>query len=261
MDLLRRELKTWEKDFKKKHGRKPNKNDIKSDKAIASLYKSYNDMKREPKNDIFNETPTKLIGQVVGPTPDLKGRVLSIFDIKSPPNCNDSNLDSDIASSTPCGANITTPVKSRHISNMDETPLYLKFPIGSSPSPLKPRSTGSLKALLERAQSVREMPSLSPDRSDVTQPNSFDLSANSGSPFAFSQPLFSLGSIANASDLPHSPPAPTTTQKETSPTKPTFQKKIKRNRPVHRLKIVPEKMSKPSANYRRLNIRGKFGKR
>ncbi|KAK6439915.1 hypothetical protein LTR95_003870 [Oleoguttula sp. CCFEE 5521] len=41
-DLLRDELKTWEKNFRADHGRKPGRDDIKSDASIAAKYKIFN---------------------------------------------------------------------------------------------------------------------------------------------------------------------------------------------------------------------------
>ncbi|CDR43282.1 CYFA0S11e03136g1_1 [Cyberlindnera fabianii] len=116
---LKVEIKRWEHEFREKEGRNPQKEDIKKDASIAAKYKMYNTIKmkvmkalkadtsiREPLTPTKNanhlySTPQKSrkptthlntpqqtsppsapspVVKMLGPTPQLNGRVLSIFE-------------------------------------------------------------------------------------------------------------------------------------------------------------------------------------
>lgn len=115
-ERLRTELKTWERAFEKEHGHKPNPVDVKADPDISAKYKQYHKSFRtrsssimrtessKPKTEYMSTTdalkritPQKRIREqdvltpikavqisddveTVGPTPQLNGRMLGLFD-------------------------------------------------------------------------------------------------------------------------------------------------------------------------------------
>lgn len=117
-ERLRMELKTWERAFEKQHGRKPSPADVKANAEISAKYKLYHksfrdksasSSSRKPENvsskteyisktdalkritptkrarsdDVLTpKKPTQVSDDVetVGPTPQLNGRTLGLFD-------------------------------------------------------------------------------------------------------------------------------------------------------------------------------------
>ena len=114
-ERLRTELKTWERTFLKQHGHKPTPNDVKADSEINAKYKLYHKAFRAksiPRTEnatsktvylstahaLKQITPTKRPRteenvltpskgehiseevETVGPTPQLNGRMLGLFD-------------------------------------------------------------------------------------------------------------------------------------------------------------------------------------
>lgn len=106
MDLLKIQIKDWEHSFIKNNGRNPTKSDIKQNNEISLKYKQYRNYRINKSNPL--KTPTKAKKHVqqletpqktsplnssppiqvheLGPTPQLNGRVLSIFDVSTSPS-------------------------------------------------------------------------------------------------------------------------------------------------------------------------------
>ncbi|SCV01523.1 LAME_0G16776g1_1 [Lachancea meyersii CBS 8951] len=92
MDQLKLELKTFERKFEKKYGRPPARDDIRALPDIKYRYKQYATLQRERhKKEVVQETPhrnetTELDLPVeLGPTPQIYGKVLGLFDMKVSP--------------------------------------------------------------------------------------------------------------------------------------------------------------------------------
>jgi len=107
-ERLRTELKTWERAFQKQRGHKPTPEDVKADSEISAKYKLYHKAFRAKSNSrtkyvstvnaLKQITPQKrsraeenvltpIKGEqitddieTVGPTPQLNGRILGLFD-------------------------------------------------------------------------------------------------------------------------------------------------------------------------------------
>jgi hypothetical protein len=113
-ELLRTELKTWERAFEKEHGHKPTPADVKANTEISIKYKLYHKSFRAAKplkregggskleyvstvqalkqitpqkrhRDVDTSTPSKHLPSsegvdTVGPTPQLNGRMLGLFE-------------------------------------------------------------------------------------------------------------------------------------------------------------------------------------
>nr|OQO17114.1 hypothetical protein B0A51_16208 [Rachicladosporium sp. CCFEE 5018] len=80
-DLLRDELKTWEKNFRADHGRKPGRDDIKSDASIAAKYKIFNGLNGrskpvqiQPETAVGAISPRKVSRHVSANVQPLGGR-------------------------------------------------------------------------------------------------------------------------------------------------------------------------------------------
>jgi hypothetical protein len=108
MDTLKLEIKNWEHQFRKEHNRNPSKADIQANKDIQNKYKQYRSYKAHGSK--IYKTPTKtrsnrqqlqtpqrtspinrpdsspVLAKEIGPTPQMNGVVLSIFDGISSPN-------------------------------------------------------------------------------------------------------------------------------------------------------------------------------
>lgn len=96
---LKKELKQWEHDFIKKYNRSPKRNDIDKVPAIKSKYKIYSKFKNQKIN--VNKTPIKtdltnedtinndlideLVNEEFGPTPQIYGKSISLFEINLSP--------------------------------------------------------------------------------------------------------------------------------------------------------------------------------
>jgi hypothetical protein len=109
-DRLRAELKTWERAFEKQNGHKPGPADVKANAEISAKYKTYhkafrtkslgkektkteyestaNALKRitpqkRQRDDVLTPVKGVQVGddvESVGPTPQLNGRMLGLFD-------------------------------------------------------------------------------------------------------------------------------------------------------------------------------------
>lgn len=97
MDQLKIEIKLWERSFEKENGRLPEKEDIKADKEIKRKYKQYAQYKKliehqgkqehlESKQSGIDQTPVKAVVDDAkaefGPTPQMNGKLVSIFEMK-----------------------------------------------------------------------------------------------------------------------------------------------------------------------------------
>ncbi|CCF57962.1 hypothetical protein KAFR_0D03140 [Kazachstania africana CBS 2517] len=103
---LRKELKTWEHDFIQKFNKSPKKKDIELNHEIKLKYKKYSNLKkRKHDQQITYHSPIRLPSQEiteVGPTPQIFGTSISIFDLNLSPVkrkliLNDNNDDNAAA--------------------------------------------------------------------------------------------------------------------------------------------------------------------
>lgn len=160
---LKQEIKEWEHNFTKNHGVKPTHEDIKLDLDIQLKYKKYNKYKKElkylqekenlqtpRKNKEFHyatprksdelatpqrhdltphESPSPMKTKEIGPTPQLEGRVLSIFDIPVNSPLSQPPPPNPIVFKTPSKKKITslfdTPTTTTN-RKVQETPSYLQ---------------------------------------------------------------------------------------------------------------------------------------
>lgn len=148
LETLRLEIKTWEYSFAKTNkGRKPSAEDVKQNKEISLKYKQYHRLRKqdqdpephdEPHDEPQHTTPVKLQPSL-GPTPQMDGKVLGIFEVKGSPT--------EMTPTKPKGDVFKTPSKrhpKRGLSTPKsearppvETPLYLKHQLTPSGSPGK----------------------------------------------------------------------------------------------------------------------------
>lgn len=88
-DQLKVELKKWEHAFIKEHGRDPNKDDIKRLPEIRNMYKKYASLRKDHSaaSHLAQEQPSSAKASVVelGPTPQIYGKAMSIFDMNISP--------------------------------------------------------------------------------------------------------------------------------------------------------------------------------
>ncbi|CDO96043.1 unnamed protein product [Kluyveromyces dobzhanskii CBS 2104] len=144
MDALKIEIKLWERAFEKKHGRLPEKDDIKKDTEIKRRYKQYAQFKKEtgkPSVQIaVDRTPIKSDSENLkaefGPTPQMNGKLVSIFEMKVS-TVKDGQFNQEIVGS---------PMKST-----DMVKRQLSFVITPNSSPMKP--VPSLSADLSKSGS------------------------------------------------------------------------------------------------------------
>lgn len=164
-DLLKYKLqiKEWERSFATDNGRIPSKADVKANQEIYKAYKTYNHLKskqkkkqQQAKREVLKDNVEKKSGAStlepldfvpsvdaeegledegnalshaeLGPTPQANGKVLSLFDIMSPPESSPSlkeNMSSKLINSSPLkdAAVFKTPTKSvKRIELSDLTP-------------------------------------------------------------------------------------------------------------------------------------------
>ncbi|QLQ78147.1 hypothetical protein HG537_0A03940 [Torulaspora globosa] len=86
-DQLKVELKRWEHAFIKEHGRDPNKDDIKRLPEIRNMYKKYARLRNDQSIEVSNsaQEPDKSCVMELGPTPQIYGKAMSIFDMNVSP--------------------------------------------------------------------------------------------------------------------------------------------------------------------------------
>ncbi|KAH3678559.1 hypothetical protein WICMUC_001368 [Wickerhamomyces mucosus] len=165
MDELKSQIKQWEYKFFKIKGRQPTREDIKQNKDISLKYKQYNKLKNPPSTPIkqkrkthqlntpqesspFQNYETPIKPEELGPTPQLNGKVLSIFEVITSPQSSLKKLPRDDITDVNNEIDIDvepifkTPVKRLNFikDNVDETPAYFKHNFqkktSTSPSPL-----------------------------------------------------------------------------------------------------------------------------
>ncbi|SCU94699.1 LADA_0G10440g1_1 [Lachancea dasiensis] len=91
MDQLKLELKRFERKFESKYGRTPTREDIRSLPDIKNKYKQYavlqvdRDRKRAVENSVTEHTPQKEQSVEFGPTPQIYGKVMGLFDLRMSP--------------------------------------------------------------------------------------------------------------------------------------------------------------------------------
>lgn len=90
-DQLKIELKEWEHSFIKVHGRDPNKDDIKKLPEIRNMYKRYARLRKDQSTVAPEVIPPKPPPSSestlleLGPTPQIYGKAMSIFDMRVSP--------------------------------------------------------------------------------------------------------------------------------------------------------------------------------
>ncbi|CEP60931.1 Sld2p LALA0_S02e02938g [Lachancea lanzarotensis] len=89
MDQLKLELKSFERRFEKKHGRPPGREDIRALPDLKYKYKQYASLQRERQRiEVLQVTPHRNdeietdLPLEIGPTPQMYGKVLGLFDMK-----------------------------------------------------------------------------------------------------------------------------------------------------------------------------------
>lgn len=181
------QIKAWEKSFLSENGRLPSKTDVKTNKEVYNAYKAYNhlkgrqkeptkepikDVKREKSKHLKSENPSSkapppskapiesqesdeeepqpLVSGALGPTPQANGKVLSLFDMMSPPQSSPSKASaSKIPASKHITAGLSSPLKQEPFKTPTKTQKRLQF------SDLTP-SVGqqSRKSLMEQLRLV-----------------------------------------------------------------------------------------------------------
>ncbi|QLL30581.1 hypothetical protein HG536_0A03990 [Torulaspora globosa] len=89
-DQLKIELKKWEYAFIKEHGRDPNKDDIKRLPEIRNMYKKYARLRKDHSPVASHSaqeqrSSAKASVMELGPTPQIYGKAMSIFDMNISP--------------------------------------------------------------------------------------------------------------------------------------------------------------------------------
>ncbi|ODV73598.1 Sld2p CYBJADRAFT_167628 [Cyberlindnera jadinii NRRL Y-1542] len=204
--VLKLEIKSWEKQFKAREGRNPTRDDIKKNLDVAAKYKLYNSLKqqcnRQPLSPVKRQrqshngqlqTPEKTSPDAprrsqdadtgisprveqLGPTPQLNGRVMSIFDVitspyRTPTKCRTVNvlstpsrrldLESTLQEETG-GDEVETKTPQKVVRTLTfETPAYLKNRavemVSSSPSPLATqRMKKSLSTIASELKDIQD---------------------------------------------------------------------------------------------------------
>ncbi|QEU62548.1 Sld2 [Kluyveromyces lactis] len=132
MDALKIEIKLWERAFEKEHGRLPEKDDIKKDKEVKRKYKQYAQLKKDatikPSVEVnVEQTPVKShvnnTKAEFGPTPQMNGKLVSIFEMQVSAMKNQQSDQDDIVGS---------PIRSN-----DLVRRQLNFSITPNSSPMK----------------------------------------------------------------------------------------------------------------------------
>lgn len=200
-------IKSWEKSFRTETGRLPSKNDVKADKEIYNAYKTYNHLKskqakdeKRDKKDVLNEsdkqnesknaeledtlidivsgtfdvdqsddeTPKPALSGGLGPTPQANGKVLSLFDMMSPPQSSPSKQDPKAAfvapKSSPVTQDFKTPTKA--VKRLDFSDL-----------------TPSVKNLTKKALTEQLRQAESPQRATVSISGTVDQQSPVATPF------------------------------------------------------------------------------
>lgn len=156
LELVRATIKQWEKLFYKKHGRNPEKLDIKQDATVRKLYKAYSEMKHGTPEKKPSKEP-EILQDELGPTPQANGRVLSLFNITmTPPRTTQKpTLEAD---QTP-----TRPLRNTVMARLLEVSLPSKtmLPPKSSPSKLFSPTKGT-PSYMKHIELTPTKPSLGP---------------------------------------------------------------------------------------------------
>lgn len=190
-------IKEWEKSFAKANGRVPSKADVKADQKIYKAYKIYNLLKLKqlkaalesshstksvtqeaPKKDLdpldFVPVPPELDDESrddaksrslhnteLGPTPQANGKVLSLFDILSPPESSPLKLRKGLPMSSPIKSKeeFKTPTKAvKRIELSDLTPTRNSLVKKSLTSALQSVSTALQVSITQTSNEIVETP-------------------------------------------------------------------------------------------------------
>ncbi|OQO01139.1 hypothetical protein B0A48_13382 [Cryoendolithus antarcticus] len=125
-DLLRDELKTWEKKFRADHGRKPGRDDIKSDASIAAKYKIFNGL-----NGRSKPVPVQSEAAIVATTPRKASRrsMSSVQPLSErPTNTTHSTPQKAVPAYKSLAAIALSPVRED-----ETTPAHIKCLLGPTP--------------------------------------------------------------------------------------------------------------------------------
>lgn len=90
MDQLKLELKRFEKKFEQKHGRPPARDDVRALPEIKNKYKRYSALQLEKQRlerdrIVLQETPHRDEPIELGPTPQIYGKAIGLFDMSLSP--------------------------------------------------------------------------------------------------------------------------------------------------------------------------------
>lgn len=193
--VLRHEIKRWEHEFRKQHGRNATRDDIKADKEIQQKYRQYKTCKMRPQTPQKRpatcfQTPQKtspavgaalevhespILAEELGPTPQLNGKVMSILEAVSSPQFATPQHQRharrlSFAHNSPSGPRAdATPQKSVSrrlnlaVHAVDSTPSYFareerSTPLSAaSPSPLaSQRITKGLSTIISEFRDIQQ---------------------------------------------------------------------------------------------------------
>ncbi|SCU89822.1 LANO_0D06568g1_1 [Lachancea nothofagi CBS 11611] len=103
MDQLKLDLKRFERKFEKKYGRPPGREDIRALPDVKSKYKQYAafqiEKQRQSAKDPVEKTPQRNEPVELGPTPQIYGKVIGLFDMKVSPLKNTRIISPEASSS------------------------------------------------------------------------------------------------------------------------------------------------------------------
>lgn len=195
---MKKTLKDWENDFCQRHGKRPEKADIKKYPAIQQKYKEYRHLKAgkiavktvktveintglstpqksSPIQEIVTtdvdhveDSPTKVLTQI-GPTPQLNGRIMGIFDLNKTPDKNQAVTPSKDVNCSPSKVMVITPSIRRKIDfndccleSEDEPATQLLAPLEQATKLFKKVSTPTHTRVYNSSPGSRKSPQKSP---------------------------------------------------------------------------------------------------
>ncbi|AET41230.1 Sld2p Ecym_7404 [Eremothecium cymbalariae DBVPG len=159
---LKVQLKRWEHQFLKQNGRSPIKEDIRAHPDIKNKYKQYAKLKhyqaKKPKltrspSKVSHLTPQKRVDAELGPTPQIYGKVLSLFEMNISPR---ANVVIAAPSPTKNEAVAETLIGTVQLEEAQSVKRQLTFSMTPTSSPVKSPSLGTTMPRLPSPDSSRD---------------------------------------------------------------------------------------------------------
>ncbi|AMD18859.1 HBL043Wp [Eremothecium sinecaudum] len=140
LDKLKIDLKLWERNFAELNGRSPGKDDIKNNPDIKIKYKTYASLKKNGVNVNYKDnasarehfTPRRDIQSELGPTPQIYGTVLSLFEMSMSPEKQIGQFTSRVNEDT-----IESPINTLPVLSEKPVKRQLDFSMPTPHSPEK----------------------------------------------------------------------------------------------------------------------------